>query len=96
MAEQALESRSLFLANMSHEIRTPINGIVGMLEALKKTSLTEQQNEFCKLAGQSASSLLQIVNDVLDFSKIDAGGLELESILRRQGSFDEPQDRAVS
>ena len=77
VAEQALESRSLFLANMSHEIRTPINGIVGMLEALKKTSLTEQQNEFCKLAGQSASSLLQIVNDVLDFSKIDAGGLEL-------------------
>lgn len=96
VAEQALESRSLFLANMSHEIRTPINGIVGMLEALKRTSLTEQQNEFCKLAGESASSLLQIVNDVLDFSKIDAGGLELESIPVNLSRIAEEQYRLFS
>ncbi|MBU3023424.1 ATP-binding protein [Aestuariibacter sp. A3R04] len=79
-AEQALQSRSLFLANMSHEIRTPINGVLGMLDVLEKTSLKPQQQEYCALARQSADSLLQIINDVLDFSKIDAGELELESM----------------
>lgn len=80
VAESALASRSQFLANMSHEIRTPINGIVGMLDALGQTSLDEEQQQFCRLATQSADGLLQIVNDVLDFSKIDAGELELENI----------------
>ncbi|MEG3766243.1 GAF domain-containing hybrid sensor histidine kinase/response regulator [Alteromonas sp. 14N.309.X.WAT.G.H12] len=80
LAEQALQSRSLFLANMSHEIRTPINGVVGMLDALAKTALSPKQKEYCQLASQSADSLLQIINDVLDFSKIDAGELELESV----------------
>lgn len=80
VAESALASRSQFLANMSHEIRTPINGIIGMLDALTMTTLDDKQQEFCRLATQSADGLLQIVNDVLDFSKIDAGELELENI----------------
>ncbi|MBU2977252.1 ATP-binding protein [Alteromonas sp. C1M14] len=80
IAEQALQSRSLFLANMSHEIRTPINGVLGMLDALSKTPLSAKQKEYCQLASQSADNLLQIINDVLDFSKIDAGELVLESL----------------
>jgi len=93
VAENALASRSQFLANMSHEIRTPINGIVGMLDALTTTPLNDKQQEFCRLATQSAAGLLQIVNDVLDFSKIDAGELELEQIPIDIGRIAEEQVR---
>ena len=80
VAEQALQSRSLFLANMSHEIRTPINGVIGMLDAMSKTSMDSQQQEFCNVASSSANTLLGLINDILDFSKIDSGQINLEQV----------------
>ncbi|KXI28322.1 GAF domain-containing hybrid sensor histidine kinase/response regulator [Paraglaciecola hydrolytica] len=74
----ALESRSLFLANMSHEIRTPINGVLGMLQILEASSLNQEQQHFLTLAKDSANSLLGIISDILDFTKIDSGKLTLE------------------
>ena len=76
----ALEARSLFLANMSHEIRTPINGVLGMLQILESSSLDTEQTRFLGLAKDSATSLLGIINDILDFTKIDSGKLALETV----------------
>ncbi|MEW6208032.1 MAG: ATP-binding protein [Acidobacteriota bacterium] len=78
-AEAANRAKSEFLANMSHEIRTPINGIVGMLELLKKNYVTDRQREFLHAAAMSAESLLRLINDILDFSKIEARRLTLDS-----------------
>ncbi len=78
VAEEALQTRSMFLANMSHEIRTPINGVLGMLEALNKTPLTVKQEEFISIARHSADALLELVNEILDFSKIDSGQITFE------------------
>ena len=74
----ALEARSLFLANMSHEIRTPINGVLGMLQILEASTLDDEQHHFLSLAKDSATSLLGIISDILDFTKIDSGKLNLE------------------
>ncbi|WP_137169442.1 PAS domain S-box protein [Marinomonas sp. FW-1] len=71
-------AKSNFLANMSHEIRTPMNAILGMLHLVKRTPLTNQQDDYISKAQISAKSLLALINDVLDFSKVDAGKLELE------------------
>lgn len=71
-------AKSNFLANMSHEIRTPMNAILGMLHLVKRTPLTNQQDDYVSKAQISAKSLLGLINDVLDFSKVDAGKLELE------------------
>ena len=76
----ALEARSLFLANMSHEIRTPINGVLGMLQILEASSLNPEQHRFLGLAKDSATSLLGIISDILDFTKIDSGNLTLEKV----------------
>tara|TARA_R110000751_G_scaffold15290_7_gene49720 strand:- start:123654 stop:125651 length:1998 start_codon:yes stop_codon:yes gene_type:complete len=76
----ALESRSLFLANMSHEIRTPINGVLGMLQILTSTPLNTEQQHFLGLAKDSATSLLGIISDILDFTKVDSGQLTLEKL----------------
>jgi len=72
--------KSDFMATMSHEIRTPLNGVIGMLNLLKQSRMTHEQNNFTHLATVSALSLLNIINDILDFSKIEADKLTIESV----------------
>ena len=79
-AEQASRAKSSFLATMSHEIRTPMNGVLGLLELLQQSQLTVEQQEMAAVIGESASSLLKIIDDILDFSKIEAGKLEVEQV----------------
>lgn len=76
-AEKANEAKSEFLANMSHEIRTPLNGVIGFADLLSKTQLSKMQFEYVELVSQSANNLLDIVNNILDLSKIETGKLEL-------------------
>jgi signal transduction histidine kinase/CheY-like chemotaxis protein len=78
LAENALKTRSEFLDKISHEIRTPIHGVLGMLEVLMGTSLNSKQFELASNASKSADSLLKIVNDILDFSNIEAGDIPFE------------------
>jgi len=79
-SEEATKAKSLFLANMSHEIRTPLNGILGFLEVLKTTDLTPEQEDYVNTISQSAKNLLQIVNNILDVSKIESNKVTLEEI----------------
>ena len=79
VAEFATRAKSEFLANMSHEIRTPLNGILGTLELIKQIPSTEEHADLLEMAGNSATLLLGLVSELLDFSRIEAGKLELVS-----------------
>ncbi len=79
-AQEANQAKSEFLANMSHEIRTPINGIIGMTSLALETKLSLEQREYLDTIKKSSDSLLNIINDILDLSKIEAGRLELEEM----------------
>jgi signal transduction histidine kinase len=78
-AEQANRAKDQFLANMSHELRTPLNGIMGMAALLHDTRVSEEQRDYLSTIDSSAGTLLAIVNDVLDFSTINAGGMTVEA-----------------
>ena len=79
-AEAANRAKSDFLANMSHEIRTPMNGVVGMIQVLRHSGLTPEQRRMCETVTRSANALLSVLNDILDYSKLEAGRITIEPL----------------
>jgi two-component system, sensor histidine kinase and response regulator len=100
-ARRANEAKSLFLATMSHEIREPMNGVIGMTRLLLDTPLSEEQRSYVEAVYDAGQSLLTIINDILDLSRMDAGALELDcvdfdlkAVLERALAMVEPRARA--
>ncbi len=79
-SEEANKAKSRFMAIMNHELRTPLNGVIGMIELLKQSDMSDEQQQMLKTINESGESLLMIINDILDFSKIESGKLSLELI----------------
>jgi len=79
-SQQAAQHKAVFLSTMSHEIRTPLNSIIGMTELLEETPLSEEQSRYCTTLSQNSDLLLNIVNDVLDYSRLESGQVTLECI----------------
>lgn len=79
-AEHATSAKSQFLASMSHEIRTPLNGVLGMIELLKSTPLNNEQLEYVLTVRNSGNALVRVINDILDYSKIESGKFDIEKI----------------
>ncbi len=79
-AKASDRAKSQFIATMSHEIRTPMNGVIGMVEMLRSTTLDDEQKHYLEVISRSSESLMGIINDILDYSKIEAGKMSLESI----------------
>lgn len=80
-AEESYRAKENFLAGLSHELRTPLNGIIGMVRLLKKTNLNAPQREYADVLNQTAGNLLMIINDILDFAKLQSGNVELEQVV---------------
>ena len=79
-AERAVRAKAEFLAHMSHEIRTPLNGLIGVVDLLAETQLSDRQQEYLQVMRSSGQGLLAVVNDILDLSKIEAGKLQTENV----------------